>query len=387
VNILAGYSDPGPPETWYVKSQYGINGSSAVGSHTEWDGDGRIMYVDDLWPTQGSMTNNDLVDCYNVWLQAGVAVTLNFSSTSIYIAAQVFENPGGGSNWVNDADVLTPVNGVIFPQTTGWHGVVITHGRNDGGGTYTSRSSDARTRPPSPTTSRCAPRPGRVLLLQPAGHVLDCGRHPLGQLASRLGSLGVPERREARPPTASPGLSTSSAGARNDRSRGGRLNLPGNAVGIGITRIPIATNGESDAWTEWDGGADQIVVGNPFTHTALSDSGLCACWDVFLSAGQQYTIEFLHDAGIDAKVLLFQSHNAPYWADRSSAMLQSSTTTTFTAPANDFYGLVVVNDRGSGGTDVRILPPNVGVSPPGGPAITALTNAGPTPSRGPLAGV
>jgi hypothetical protein len=126
-------------------------------------------------------------------------------------------------------------------------------------------------------------------------------------------------------------------------------------------------------------------VGNPFTHTALSDSDFVRCWDVFLSAGQKYTIEFLHDAGINAKVLLFQSHNAPYWADRSSAALQSSTTTTYTAPATDFYGLVVVNDGGSGGTDVRVLPPNVAVAPSTGPRITALTNAGPNPGRGPLA--
>src|SRR5262245_26331482 len=156
VNILAGYSDPGSPETWYVKSQYGIQGSSAVGSHTEWDGDGRIMYVNDQWPTQGSMTDNDLVNCYNVWLQAGVPVTFLANRSIGSIAGQVFENPGGASNWVGDTHVLVPVNGVISPQTTGWHGVVVTHGRNDGGGTYSVTLQNCPT--PTPLANHVAVR-------------------------------------------------------------------------------------------------------------------------------------------------------------------------------------------------------------------------------------
>ncbi|MFI5370211.1 MAG: T9SS type A sorting domain-containing protein [Candidatus Eisenbacteria bacterium] len=384
-NILAGYSDPGPPETWYFKTQYGINGTSAVGSHTEWDGDGRIMYVDDLWPTQGSMTNNDLIDCYNVWLQAGVPVTLNYTISIGSIAPRVFENPGSGSHWVNDADVLTPVNGVISPQTTGWHAVVVSHDRNDGGGTYTLTLQGC----PTPVTlanhvSVRTPDPaGYYSFDQEDEYWTVVGTHAVTPLVDwDLSAFQNPQG--GAPPSCFGGLlTTSQTGAATTDLVVGDFNLLGNSLGTYYTH-PYRYSGESDSWTEWDSGADQINVGDPFTHTVLSDSDFVRCWDVFLGAGQKYTIEFQHDAGIDAKVLLFQSSNAPYWAGRTSAALQSAGTTTFTAPATDFYGVVVVNDRGSGGTDLRILPPNVAVGAPGVPSVTALKDAGPNPSRGPL---
>jgi hypothetical protein len=385
VNVLAGYSNPGPPETWYVKTQYGVQGSSAVGSHTEWDGDGRIAYVNDLWPTQGSMTNNDLVDCYNVWLQAGVPVTFQTTMSIGTIAPRVFENPGGGSQWVSDANVLTPVNGVISPQTTGLHAVVVTHDRNDGGGTYSFTLQNCPT--PTPLANHVA-----VRTADPAGYYsfnqqdtywTVVGTHAVSPSADWDLSAYQNAQGGAAPACFGGLLTTSQNGAGTTDFVIGDFNVPGDAVGTYYFH-PYRYGGESDAWTEWDGGADQIIVGNPFTHTAMTDSDFVRCWDVFLTAGQQYTIEFLHDAGINAKVLLFQSNNAPYWVYRASAVLQSATSTTFTAPASDFYGLVVVNDGGSGGTDVRVLPPNVAVSPSVGPSVTALTNAGPSPGHGPL---
>ena len=382
-NILAGQSDPGAPETWYVKSQYGIDGGSAVGSHTEWDGDGRIIYANDFWPTNGSMGPDDLVDCYNVWLEAGVPKALGLTSSNLTVAGHVFENPGSGSYWANDAEALVLNNGIIFPQHTGWHGVVISHERRDTG-TYALRIFAC----PGPTALadhvpvRTTDPAGFYNFDQEQQYWTVVGTHAVTPLVDW--DLATFQNPQGGVPDCFGGLlANSTSGAGTTDLVVGDFNLPGNALGTYYTHS-YRYSGESDAWTEWDGGADQIVVGNPLTHTVLSDSDFVRCWDVFLTAGQQYTIEFLHDAGIDAKVLLFQSHNAPYWAGRSSAVLQSSTTTTFTAPATDFYGLVVVNDRGSGGTDVRILPPNVGVSPPGGPAITALTNAGPNPGRGPL---
>jgi hypothetical protein len=384
-NILAGQSDPGSPETWYVKTQYGIDGTSAVGSHTEWDGDGRIVYVNDFWPTNGSMGPDDLVDCYNVWLEAGVPKALGLTSSSnLTVSGHVFENPGSGSYWANDAEGLVLNNSIIFPQYTGWHGVVISHERRDTG-TYSLRIWGC----PAPTSLadhvpvRTTDPAGFYQFDQEQQYWTVVGTHAVTQLVDwDLATFQYPQ---GGIPDCFGGLvANSTSGAGTTDLIVGDFNLPGNALGTYYTH-PYRYSGESDSWTEWDSGADQIVVGNPFTHTVLSDSDFVRCWDVFLSAGQKYTIEFQHDAGIDAKVLLFQSNNAPYWAGRASAVLQSSVTTTFTAPASDFYGLVVVNDRGSGGTDVRILSPDVAVSPSGGPTNTALTNAGPNPGRGPLA--
>jgi hypothetical protein len=384
-NILAGQSDPGAPEVWYFKTQYGVTETSPVGSHSEWDGDGRIMYVNDQFPTQGSMTNNDLVDCYNVWLQAGVPKALGITwSNNLHVSWHVFENPGNGSYWANDGEALVLNNNIIFPQTTGWHGVVIGHERVDSG-TYTLSIYGCPT--PTPLANHIAVRTpdpaGYYSFNQQDTYWTVVGTHAVSPSVDWDVSTFQYLQGGSVPDCFGGLLTTSSAGSGTTDLTVGDFNLPGNAVGTYYSH-PYRYNGESDAWTEWDGGADQIIVGNPFTHTVLSDSDFVRCWDVFLTAGQQYTIEFLHDAGINAKLLLFQSHNAPYWADRSSAALQSSTTTTFTAPATDFYGLVVVNDGGSGGTDVRVLPPNVAVSPTAGPSVTGLTSAGPSPGHGPL---
>ena len=384
-NILTGQSDPGAPETWYFKTQYGVTSTSPVGSHSEWDGQGRIVYVNDLWPTNGSMSNNDLVDCYNVWLEAGVPVTLGITwSNNFYLNYEAFENPGSGSHWAGDAERMEIVNGQVSPQTTGWHAVVITHERNDSG-TYSFTLQTCPT--PTPLADHVPVRTpdaaGYYSFDQQEEYWTVVGTHAVAPLVDWDVSTYQNAQGGAAPACFGGLLSTSQTGGGTTDLVVGDFNILGNAFGTYYAH-PYRYSGESDAWTEWDSGADQIVVGNPFTHTVLSDSDFVRCWDVFLTAGQKYTIEFQHDAGVNAKVLMFESHNAPYWADRTSAVLQSSATTTFTAPATDFYGLVVVNDGGSGGTDVRILPPNVAVSPAGGPSVTALDNAGPNPGRGPL---
>ena len=382
-NVVAGQSDPNEPGTWYATSSYTTGASYPVGARTEWDGDGRVLLVNDPSPVQGSMGPTDLIDCYNVYLEAGKDYRLNLDVTAnFYLTANLWENPGIGSYWAGAASGMSFPNWTISPAHTGWHALVLSHERLDSG-TYTV----SITRCETPTTladhvSVRTPEPtGFYGFTQALVYWTAVGVHSnSAQSDWDLVVNGSPSGSPAPVCFSSPLANSLDAGQTDFVV--GDFNPGGNAFGPCYVR-PYRFSGGSDAFTEWDSGPEQIVVGDPLTHVVLSDSDFVRCWDVLLNPGVTYTLEFNRDLSIDAKAFLFRSNNAPYWVGRSGAYLQAATTTTFTVPVQDYYGLVVVNDRGSGAVDFRIQPPNVGVTPQG-PRITALRDAGPNPSRGPL---
>jgi hypothetical protein len=75
------------------------------------------------------------------------------------------------------------------------------------------------------------------------------------------------------------------------------------------------------------------------------------CYTVSLEAGEEYTITFERTAGTNAKFFLFRNPaDDTFWSNRAGATLEDSMTTTYMAPAKDWYGIVVVNDIGNIGT-------------------------------------
>lgn len=105
-------------------------------------------------------------------------------------------------------------------------------------------------------------------------------------------------------------------------------------------------SGSQTATMEWDGGKEQVYVNGPYTQRNTSTNDVLEAWDIALIAGRTYTFEFITSAA-NCKLLLFRNPaNAPFWAARSSRVFETSTTGTYTAPATDVYGLVVVNDDG-----------------------------------------
>ena len=66
---------------------------------------------------------------------------------------------------------------------------------------------------------------------------------------------------------------------------------------------------------------------------------------VYLTAGLTYSFEF-NRFGADTKLLLFRNPaSSTYWVGRSGRVLETTgLLATYTAPATDWYGIVVVND-------------------------------------------
>lgn len=114
-------------------------------------------------------------------------------------------------------------------------------------------------------------------------------------------------------------------------------------VSYGATNSPYVT--------EWDSGPDAITIGTDIQGSVGGgggDCGLVRAWDVFLVAGRSYTFGLLNAGGnADMRLSLFRNPAAaPYWAGRSAAVfeLQAGTSREFTAPASDWYGVIVFNN-------------------------------------------
>lgn len=115
-------------------------------------------------------------------------------------------------------------------------------------------------------------------------------------------------------------------------------------------------SGIADAAVEWDSGQDQLAINGPRVERTTGSADVLEVWDVLLQAGTQYTFEFSFGGAAECKLLLF--HNpaaANYWVPRSGNVFEATANTTYTAPATDWYGVVVVNDSGGlGGYSVRV---------------------------------
>jgi hypothetical protein len=98
---------------------------------------------------------------------------------------------------------------------------------------------------------------------------------------------------------------------------------------------------------ECDTGADifpQDVVVQGTVGGATGDCGVVRIWDVQLNAGMTYRIGFTRGGSADMRLALFRNPgNGTYWAARPQAVWEyyQSGNYTYTAPASDWYGLVV----------------------------------------------
>ncbi len=135
----------------------------------------------------------------------------------------------------------------------------------------------------------------------------------------------------------------------------------------------VETNGlvgGTQATVEYEGGAQTITVGAAPVMYATGPGNVIRTWDIALTAGQAYNF---HLAGPSTtKLLLFRNPgSSTYYAQRSDAVFEISGCTNWTAPATDFYGLVVLNDGGVTGTY------SLGVNQAPCPCPTTLANGVP----------
>ena len=154
-----------------------------------------------------------------------------------------------------------------------------------------------------------------------------------------------------------------------------------NTFGIRASRFAGSGNGS----VEWDLKAVTIVKDGAGVSSGNNWIQLLDVYDVRLVQGQTYTFDFTHTGG-DIKLLLFTSNgvSGPYSAGRADAVFEAKDRyTVYTAPATEYYGVVLVNDNGVAGTyNVKVLTGiPVGVSG-GAPKESALMGVAPNPAHG-----
>jgi hypothetical protein len=381
-NLVVGDMRFNPPATYYSRVGYSDFDQNAP-SHVKWDsGDGTLTVNDNNWTTR-SQSPADWFNIFDVQLQGLYPYYMDFTTTPAQLVPDVylFGNPGNAAYWAPlRAREYDSNGGLFFVLSGGSHAAVVTF-PNLQPLTYSMR---IRACPPHVTLVSGVPVPVEAM-----------GFFEFTQSVPFWTAMGV------RSTSSDWDIEADQTGINGDfgvcftnplavsADVGhvdfvvGDFNTGGNAYSTYYLR-PYRYSGSTPGLAEWDGGADLIAVGAPPVHRAESAADVLECWDVFLEAGQTYTVFLKHDVGVDAKVDLFRSLNAPYWAPRSSRVYEGSSTGTFVAPATDYYGLVLVNDNGgSGGVDVGVYPPGV-LAVDGGAATpaTALTSIAPNPGRG-----
>lgn len=129
-NVVAGdfSANGGSFGTWYAASRYGLDAEFDPGAKTQWDGEGRVMLVNDPYTSNGSMVPTDIVNCWSIWLEAGKSYNLNTNiPQGLYLTAHCIENPGSGAYW-SASSLSIPT---MTPNHTGWHAMILDHERND----------------------------------------------------------------------------------------------------------------------------------------------------------------------------------------------------------------------------------------------------------------
>jgi hypothetical protein len=164
----------------------------------------------------------------------------------------------------------------------------------------------------------------------------------------------------------------------------------GNGFGVRASRY----SGAGTATVEWDDGPDVFskdcgTGGACGAKSGNGWTGVLDVWDVFLLANHTYTFNFTHTGSADIKLLLFSSAGTTgtFFVPRSARVFETTNSSTvFAAPANGFYGVVLVNDNGLSGTYlVRVVTGGTitGVGEAPGP-MTGLKGVAPNPSAGPV---
>jgi hypothetical protein len=154
-----------------------------------------------------------------------------------------------------------------------------------------------------------------------------------------------------------------------------------NAMGTYYVR-PFRDTGALGSEIEWDSGANELVIDAPVEVRSTGVGDVLEIWDAFLTAGVSYDLYFERHGAAATKLMVFQNIGATFWAPRSSRVLETTSTwTSFTAPATDRYGILVVNDNRQSGSYKVGIRTNVSDTGGGTPEVTALRSVGPNPSR------
>jgi hypothetical protein len=385
VDFVVGDFNHDAPGTYYVHAHQYTTGSVNPGQ-VQWDSGPDLILPDSHYGVGRTTSISDLIGCWDVRLTAGQTYQFILGHNGgANLHLLLFRNAGGGTYWANraSAEFSTATTQTYAAPSSGYYGVVVV---NDDG---TNDDYSIQVETCSPVTA-LPPPPGSVLspLNEGAGFV------SFNQPNAFWCPVAV---RAVLQPLYDWDLTAYSAP--NGGPIGTCMNgsLASSAAGFGITDFVVGDFNYVSTGTWYARGevfvgisqgefqyfpSSQIlpVNGAHQVRTKPADF-LVESWDGLLTAGQQYSVFFSHDPDLDAKVCVFPSTGGAFWGGRASAMLETSHSATFTATTSGYYGIVVVNDGGSGTFNIGLNSGTTAVDESPLPERTMLEAISPNPGR------
>lgn len=334
---------------------------------TEWDAGADAITVNTDMPGSvgGSGGNCGLVKVWDVFLVAGRTYTMGLlnSGGAADIRMSLFRNPASAPHWAgrSSAALEIPAGGsqLYTAPATDWYGVVVFNNvmGTPPSGSYTIRIQDAPTALASAQCVSASSWPRMFSFNQPIVYWTGVAVNPTGADDKDIAVY-------ADPAAAGPVLASSTGTVGTDFVVGDFNHTP---TGTYFARVSYGAANASYV-TEWDSGQDAAYVPGDVTGTVGGGSGGCGLiqvTDVFLEEGQQ--VRFLLETGGSAQIraALFRNpSDGSCWKGRSGSEFEIGNLEgyTYTAPAADWYGIVVFNNSpgspgGSFALRLRNLPP------------------------------
>lgn len=315
---------------------------------TEWDsGPDAITIGTDIYGSVGGGGGGcGLVRAWDVFLLAGQSynVSLLNAGGTADMRLSLFRNPASTPYWAGRSSSIfelpTDTSHEFTAPVSDWYGVVVfNNSPGSPSGSYVLRVQDSPVALASAACQAWTSSPRMFGFTQGLVYWTGVAVNPSGAddkdiaVYTDPGGIGYP-------------LASSQGTVGTDFVVG---DFNHNPTGTYYSRVSYGAATASYV-TDWESGTDAVYVGTDVTGTVGGGAGGCGLIqvsDVFLTEGQSYRFLLLTGGAADIRMCLFRNpSDGTYWAGRGSAEFEAGNADgrTYTAPASDWYGVVVFNN-------------------------------------------
>ena len=327
---------------------------------------------------------NQLVDAYQVFLEAGVSYFIDFKpAPGIAAKLLIFRNPSVAPYWAGRASALSESTGPTHFTAAGSDAYCFVVVNDDGGASGYSLAVD-QCQPPIALTSGLAETtiaPQRYQMSQAEPYWSAVGVRGAG--GDEWNVIGYKSGSGALEPTCfKDSICASSQPAPAVDFIAADFNF--NPVVPYFARM-VQAAGTAAGVVEWDSGPDELELNAAPVERTTGPADVLETWDAYLEAGTSYTIFFERSGAANTRFLVFenaaQSGSVPYWSGRAGAVASGTAHAGYTPLTGGYHGIVVVNDNGAAGTyRIALYGAQVGVAPAHGPERATLDALTPNPA-------
>ncbi len=383
--VVVGDFNYNTPGTYYLNAAQ-PRAESVSSTAVQWDSGENLIIANDNNVTQRTTGPDDVVGCWDVYLEAGQAYEFELSSgPAASLTLMLFRNETGYEYWAGRqmAEFESGAGAHTYTApSSGFYGVVVVN-ENGAADAYTIR---VRTCPPIVSLT---PGPAFIVPTEPRAFVSFAPALPYWTAIAAAGLTSSSD-------WSLYAYSSPTGGAIGTCLSGMLANstmYPEADVVVGDFNFnsfatyyasAIRWTGADAGLVEYFPGHQELTLDAPDNVRTTTSDFLVESWDAPMIAGQTYTLTFSHSPGLDAKVLVFAPTGGPLWTGRASALVESQQSVVITAPVTGWYGVVVVRDGGAGIFEVGLRSGTVTVEGTPRPDRDALGGISPNPGRGAL---